>query len=148
MLVALEPRLVVNFQGHPVPMPLDLGLLRLRLPPLLRLRAVLAGFQCALCLRRELRREVLEDGAIHPHLLRSGREVDRVPISTAPPLLDLGLLSPVLLLGGHRLLELLNVLEEELFLRLLLQSLLGRLVKLRYLREVWVLTGARQTGLP
>jgi hypothetical protein len=148
MLVALEPRLVVHFQRYPIPMPLDLGLLSLRLLPLLRLRAVLAGFQCALCLIRELRREVLEDGAIHPHLLRSGREVNRVAIATTSPLLDLGLLSPILLLRGDRLLELLNVLEEELFLRLLLQSLLGRLVKLRYLREVWVLTGARQTGLP
>lgn len=148
MLVALEPRLVVHFQRYPIPMPLYLGLLSLRLLPLLRLRAVLAGFQCALCLIRELRREVLEDGAIHPHLLRSGREVNRVAIATTSPLLDLGLLSPILLLRGDRLLELLNVLEEELFLRLLLQSLLGRLVKLRYLREVWVLTGARQTDLP
>jgi hypothetical protein len=126
MFVALEPRLVVHFQGHTIPMPLDLGLFRLRQLPLLRLRAVLAGFQCALCLIRELRREVLEDGAIRPHrLLRSGREIDRVPIATAPPLLDLRLLSPVLLFRGHRVLELLNVLEEELFLRLFLQPILG-----------------------
>ena len=127
-------------------MPLDLGLLRFRQLPLLRLRAILiAGLKCALSLR-ELRREVLENRAIH--LLRSGREVDRVPIATAPPLLNLGLLSPILLLRGDRLLELLDVLKEELFLSLLLDPLLGRLIKLRYLGKVLFLPGARNPCLP